>query len=313
MSRRPDLFIIGAPKSGTTSLYEYLAGHPEIFMSPRKEPFYFSPDVNRTHRSGFRFEVDEARYLDLFAEARDEKRLGEASTRYMFSPAAPGLIREFQPAAYIVTMLRNPVDMVYALHNELVSLGHEPIGEFDQAIAADADRRAGRRLPHGTGPLLAQYLPQGRYGEQLRRWIKAFGRSRVHVIIFDDFVADTPGEFSRLLRFLEVSPGYSPASFAARNQSHRVRGPVRAAARSRVGQWLRASALTRAVGKNAAYRLASRIRQTRLYLRSNPRPPLATVLRRQLEEEFRPDVEELSQLIDRDLTALWFAPDRRAG
>ena len=71
MTRKPDLFIIGAPKSGTTSLFAYLSGHPDVYMSPMKEPLYFAPDV-LSGRSGhpFTYPEDEAAYLALFAEAR---------------------------------------------------------------------------------------------------------------------------------------------------------------------------------------------------------------------------------------------------
>src|SRR6187551_2293912 len=152
--RRPDLFIIGAPKSGTTSLYEYLEGHPEVFMSPVKEPGYFSGDVNREHRRRFSYPADEAKYLALFADARDEKRLGEASTRYILSPAAAAQVKDFQPDARIVAILRNPVEMIHSLHGELVSTGDEDITDFAEALAADHDRAEGRRLPPGANPLI---------------------------------------------------------------------------------------------------------------------------------------------------------------
>src|SRR4051812_16580249 len=83
---RPNLFIVGAPKAATTSLYDYLSGHPEVFMCPTKEPLYFCPDV-RSGRNVNRLEHprDEARYLEMYADAGNAKRLGEATTRYLVS------------------------------------------------------------------------------------------------------------------------------------------------------------------------------------------------------------------------------------
>jgi hypothetical protein len=305
--RRPDLFIIGAPKSGTTSLYEYLEGHPEVFMSPVKEPGYFSGDVNREHRRRFNHPADEAKYLALFADARGEKRLGEASTRYVLSPAAAGQVKDFQPDARIVAILRNPVDMIHSLHGELVSTGDEDIPDFEQALAADDDRRQGRRLPPGANPLIGVYREQTRYATQLARWLDAFGRERVHIMIFDDLVADTPAEFRRLLEFLEVDPDYQPAAFGARNKSHQVRrGLVGTIRHSRPVQWTIHRALPAVLGQASTDRLTRRIRHSRLLRAPAQRDPVAPELRSQLEHEFAPEVDRLSALLGRDLGQLWF-------
>ena len=310
-ARRPDLFIIGAPKCGTTSLYEYLEGHPDIYMSPVKEPFYFAPDAVRTTHKQFIYGRDDAAYLALFAGARSQKRVGEASTRYMLSLAAPQLVHDFQPAARLVAIVRNPVDMLPALHNERVSLGLEPITDFEEALAADADRRVGRRLPPGTDPRLAEYREHARYGAQLQRWIDTFGRSALHIMVFDDFVADTPAEFRRLLEFLDVDPDYRPAAFRARNQSHRTRAWVNGLTRARPVAWAAHTVMPRVVGDARAARLRRRLRHTPFVRRRYRREPIAPELRRALEEEFAEDVSHLSRLVGRDLGALWFGVPAR--
>jgi hypothetical protein len=304
--RRPDLFIIGAPKCGTTSLYEYLEGHPQIYMSPVKEPFYFAPDAVRTTHKQFIYGRDDAAYLALFAGARNEQRVGEASTRYMLSEVAPRLVREFQPAARLVAMVRNPVDMLPALHNERVSLGLEPITDFEQALAADVDRRAGRRLPVGTDPLLAEYRAHAYYGAQLQRWIDTFGRAALHVVVFDDFVADPPAELRRLLEFLEVDPDYQPGSFGARNQSHRTRAWANTLASTRPVAWVAHGLLPRVVGSGRAARARRRMRHSPLLRRPYRREPVPPALRSALEAEFAADVAHLSRIVGRDLGALWF-------
>src|SRR3954464_7011750 len=97
--RRPDFFIVGAPKSGTTSLYDWLDRHPQVYMSPVKEPFYFCPDVHGGLRRLYTYPKDEARYLELFADARPDQTCGEASTRYLVSQQAARRVAEFQPNA----------------------------------------------------------------------------------------------------------------------------------------------------------------------------------------------------------------------
>lgn len=307
MTRRPDLFIIGAPKSGTTSLYEYLIGHPGVYMSPVKEPFYFAPDVvTGPRRRSFRYGVDEQRYLDLFVNARDEVRVGEASTGYMISERAASLVRQFRPDARVIAMVRNPIDVIHALHNERVSHGVEDITEFESALAVDVDRRAGRRLPEGSSPLGAVYLDCGRFGEQLGRWLDELGRDRVHIVVFEDFAADTAGSFRGVLEFLDVDPEYQPTSFALHNPSHRMRGGILGRIRgARVGRTARRLA-PRLIGENRAFRWARQIRHSRLARRRGPLSPISTELRIQLEETLRPDVVQLSEIVGRDLAAMWF-------
>jgi hypothetical protein len=304
-ARKPDLFIIGAPKSGTTSLYDYLAGHPEVYMCPVKEPLYFCPDVRSGRGTRLEYPHDEAAYLALFDDVRGEKRLGEATTRYLVSHQAAALVNQFQRDAYAIAMLRNPVDMLYALHNERVSQRHERITSFEDALAADEDRSHGRRLPPGTNVLGGVYRESARYAEGLERWFSALGRERVHVIVFDDFARDTATEFRRVLEFLGVDPDYQPETFEAHNSSHRQRLWVRRIVDSGPGNWLTHDVLGRVLGTNGRARLALRFRQSRLNRRPAPRSPLAPLLRERLATELRPEVERLSAVLGRDLVGPW--------
>lgn len=307
MSRRPDLFIIGAAKCGTTSLYEYLRGHPDVFMSPSKEPRYFAPDLDSGSGHKLRFGKDLDRYLALFEEAGNEIRLGEASVRYIYSQEAPRLIKEFQPDARIVAMIRNPVDTIYSMHNQRVSEGTEEITDFEQALAAEEDRLAGRGLPAGAVPGLSVYRPRARFGEQLPRWFETFGHEQVHVIVFEDMVRDPAAVFRRLLEFLDVDPEYQPESFAAYNRSHAPRSHLlRSLTKARVPQWLVWELLPRLVGDRRTRGMVRAFRHSGLNRRAAPRPPLAPGLRRQLEDEFAPDVARLGELLGRDLAALWW-------
>jgi Sulfotransferase domain len=307
VTRRPDFFIIGAPKSGTTSLYDYLADHPDVYEAPVKEPFYFSPDVQGGLRRRFNYGTDDAKYMALFSEAGDKKRVGEASTRYLVSHVAPGYIREFQPDARVIAMLRNPVDFVYALHNERFSQGAEDVGDFETALGLDDARRAGRSLPPGSNPLGAVYRDNALFGGQLSHWLEIFPRDQVMVIIFDDFVRDTPTKFKEVLEFLEIDPTYQPETFAVSNPSHRLRGGVvRMVLSSRPAHFGAHRLLPAVIGQNSTSRLANRVRHSRLNRRPNPRPPLSAELRRQLEADFSDDVVLLGQLLGRDLQAEWF-------
>ena len=307
-SRKPDTFLIGAPKSGTTSLYGYLREHPDVFMSREKEPEYFAPDVVHMRRGRpFIYPTDEARYLSLFARARHEARAGEASTSYLASHDAPRLIRAFQPAALIIVMLRNPVDLIHSLYGHRIAHGSEWITDFATALEADADRRRGKRLQLGRPGLGAAYRDYAMLGDQLERWLDEFGAERIHTISFNDFVTDTEDEFAKVLKFLEVDESFRPASFAVHNQSHRRRsGPIRLAFSNPLVRWLSRSALPAMIGERATARLARRINRRRFTRRPVNVEPVSPEVRRELEREFERDVEKLGRLLGRDVKSEWF-------
>lgn len=307
--RWPNLFIVGAPKSGTTSLYEYLAPHPEIFLSPVKEPSYFAADVG-TRRNRFAYGTNESRYVKLFEGAGTAKRVGEASTNYLFSRRAPELIRAVEPRPWIIAMLRDPVDFMYSWHGHRVAGNTDEIEEFDAALEADLQPGYGGPLRAKWHERLGTYRERARFGEQLPRWIEAFGRDRVLVIIFDDFVADTAGQYRRVLEFLEVDPDFQPPSFAVHNPRHgRPTLAARLLFRNRASGWVLKSVLPNVIGVERAAELSDRVKHSGV---NRPavaaRRPVPDDLRRRLQSEFVDDVSRVGELVGRDLVSLWFKP-----
>ena len=302
---RPDLFIIGAAKSGTSSLYDYLAGHPEIYMSPIKETAYFSPDVPGP-RSGGAYGLDLEQYLALFEGATNEKRLGEASPHYLYSSVAPRLIRDFQPAARIVAILRNPVDVAYSLHGQRLSNRTERLDSFEAALAADQQPDAGGPARKAEIDRAGTYRDRARYAAQLERWFETFDRGQCHVMVFEDFTADPATEFRRLLEFLDVDASYLPRSFDVRNPSRRTRSSWRAFKNSAPVRWARHRLVPVLIGSTRTAQLAGRIKASQVVRPAKPRPPLDPDLRRRLEGDFAEDVARLSELLDRDMGMRWF-------
>lgn len=308
VTRIPDLFIVGAPKSGTTSLYEWLKAHPDVFMTPVKEPCFYSRDLAQDKSGNFlRYDTDRDRYMALFDEAGDARRVGEASTRYLYSKHAAELIARDQPAARIVAVLRNPVDMIASLHAHKLAGGTEDLADFEQALAAEDDRNAGRRIPRDSNPLLATYRDRAHFGEQVGRWFDAFGRDQVHVILFEEMVRDPAAHFRGLLEFLEIDPTYKPPSFAAHNQAHDSRGGIlRSIARTRPVQFATWRVLPALIGDSRTRELSRRLGHSKLRRRTAQRAEVPAELRRRLETEFAPDVARLSELLDRDVASVWF-------
>ena len=308
MTRTPDLFIVGAPKSGTTSLYEYLKGHPDVFMSVVKEPCYFARDLALDDSGNFLvYGRDEKLYYDLFRDAGDAKRAGEGSTRYLYSQDAPALIREAQPNAFIIAMLRNPVDMIQSLHAHKLAAGTEDEPDFERALALESERHAGRAVPRHSNPKLATYRDRAMFAIQLERWFDTLGRDRVHVGVLEDMIRDPAAEFRDVLEFLQIDPTWQPDSFAAYNTAHGARSVfVRRLLNGRVPQWVVWRALPRVIGDTNTRALVRDFRHSWFHRRPIAKSPIRPELRRRLEDEFMPDVTRLSQMLERDMGELWF-------
>jgi hypothetical protein len=293
--KRPDFFIVGAFKSGTTALYEYLRQHPQVFMPALKEPMYFGADLTPRYRR-----MSEHEYLTLFRDAQPEQRAGEASPWYLYSTSAPREIAGFAPAAQIIVMLRNPVDVMHAQHGQLVFNRREDIADFAAALEAEEERRGGERIPAGAiRPEALFYRHSVRFAEQVHRWLDVFGRQRIHFVVFDDLVVEPRAAYRAVLEFLAVDPRHE-VDLSVYNPSRAARsGRVQAAI------FNPPPALRGVVGRLRRLRLAHRLRDALVALNSRraARPPLDPELRRRLTAELAPQVAELGELIGRDLSA----------
>ena len=293
---RPNLFVVGAPKCGTTALYTYLGRHPDIFMCPIKEPQFFAGDIF-SHQRCIRTLPE---YLSCFAAARNQRRLGEASTAYLGSRTAANEIKAFSPTARVIIMLRNPVDVMYAEHSQRVFGNMEHIVNFEIALESQEPRRW-RSGPFKDEEIIRlSYRELSRFGEQVRRYFDVFGRQNVHVVLYDEFKIDTRAVYTGVLRFLEVDYSHHDTDYPIINANRRARSVrvqellryppkhLQGFARRALPRTLR-SAIVRSLHRlNVVYQC---------------RPPMDQALRRRLQKEYEPEVEQLSHLLGRDLSA----------
>jgi hypothetical protein len=297
----PNFFIVGAPKCGTTALHAYLAQHPDVFMSDPKEPHYFGSDLDFRYR---RRPSDE-QYRSYFARAGDRRRIGEASVWYLYSECAADEIADAVPEARIIVMLRDPVEMIPSLHSQFVYNGHEDLGLAD-ALAAEEERAAGRRIPaHANFPQGLLYRRVATYAPQLARYLERFGRDRVHVIVYDDFRADTAGTYRATLAFLDVDPDHRP-EFAVVNASKRSRNMLLRRALNDPPEWLRKAA--RRVAPQGVRRRLYRS-AVRLNTEAADRDRLSGEAAEQLRREMANANRELEGLLGRGLPAWLPAPE----
>ncbi len=294
--RLPDFFLMGAPRCGTTAMIDCLQQHPEVFApAARKELDFFGSDLPfKSHR------LSETEYLAFFAGATTEKRAGESSPWYLYSTHAALEIKEFSPAARVIVMLRNPVDMMYSLHSRRLYNGNEDIEDFTAALAAEGDRKRGVRLPAGaTDAFGCFYRDVARYTAQVERYFNTFGRERVHVLLSEDFARDPSPIYREVCRFLDVDGNFQPV-FRTLKSRRRIRSEA-------LRDFLRrphpgADWLFRALGlrpdRNGGYKGWLR----RLNSSDSALRPIDPAVRRQLQREFEPEVRQLSALLGRDLS-----------
>jgi hypothetical protein len=297
---RPDFFIVGAPKCGTTAMSDYLAGHPDVFMA-RKEMHFFGSDLRFAAHFYRRAERE---YLAEFGAWDGQRRIGEASVWYLFSQTAAAEIKAFNPAARILVLLREPVDMMYSLFSYFRFDGNEPLATFQEALAAEADRRAGRRLgrqTHFAPGLVYREVP--RFAEQLQRYFKVFGRERVRVVLHEDLAANPAAVYRDTLEFLEVDSKHTLPEFERVNPAKTVKSRALRAVLNDPAVRSTLLAIRPALPRPVFYALH---RVERLLNRFNASvekpPPLEPELKARLRREFAPEVRRLSDLLGRDLT-----------
>lgn len=305
--RKPNLFIVGHPKSGTTALYYFLRQHPQIFMPVRKEPWFFCKDLieesdNFYGKKHF-FLDDYSRYLDsyldLFKKALNEKIVGEASTNYLYSRVAAKEIHRFNPEAKIVAILREPVDYNYAYYAHLLRNGYENIS-FERSTALEEQRKNGEKLPK-TLRFLGQiyYSERVKYAEQVKRYLDLFGEEQVKIMIYEDYQADNENAYKDILDFLEVDTDFVP-SF---EEIHTQKLPKSAT----LNKYIRNSFLVRPLRKifprNWWYVITTGIEK--FLWKHQPRPELDPQLRRKLMQQYKPEVEKTSDLLGIDLVKKW--------
>ena len=212
--KKPNFFIIGAPKCGTTSMARWLSEHPNIYMSPVKEPNFFNTDdqwtVTRTLRQ----------YEALFRNAGPEHvAVGEASVWYLFSRVAVPNILTYCKEPKFIVMVRNPIEMAYSLHQQELLSGNEHIKDFRKAWELQPERAKGLEISRFcVEPKRLLYGPACKLGEQLERLWSLVPEERVLVIVLDDVKENPRREYLRVLEFLGVPddgrnifPVYNPA------------------------------------------------------------------------------------------------------
>ncbi|PIE73877.1 MAG: sulfotransferase [Deltaproteobacteria bacterium] len=290
----PNFFIVGAHKAGTTSLYAYLRQHPQVFMPERiKEPCYFRGDPGSFEPGPPQLEK-ESFYWELFKDAKGCKAIGEASTDYFYYSRKSALnIKEHDPRAKIIIILRNPIERAYSNYIWALKEGAESEKSFRQALDLEENRRK-----KGMGSVW-HYKSKGFYASSVRDYLNIFNASQVKVILFEDLKNDANSVCQELFNFLGVD-SFCPDTSTVYN----VSGVAKIASLQR--------ALNRPSGvMKLGYLLPAKLRKqarsvVRRFNTQNDRarwPQLENDDFAYLLDLYRNDILELQEVIGRDLSA----------
>jgi len=291
---KPNLFIVGAAKSGTTAMNDFLNQHPDIFMA-KKELHFFGSDLNINQST-----LTEQEYLDFFKEGQGKKITGESSVWYLFSKKAAAEIKAFSSDAKIIIMLRNPVEMMRALHQQNIYDGNEDIAGFEEAVLAVTDRKNGRRLPKSPEHLSCLlYLDAVKYYKQVKRYFDVFGKENVCVIIYDDFKSDNSEVYRYVLNFLQVDTTFEPV--------YDIINPYKEVGNIAVHQFIKhpPNKLREMVRMAIPYKPLRHFFMdtiSRWNVKTSERQPINEQFKKKLQEEVAEDVMQLSKLLQTDLT-----------
>ena len=316
------LFIVGAPRCGTTTMARWLQFHPQILFPFVKEPhFFLQYDLRGLDDAELRRRVEHDFLDHYFSQPKPGQTVGaDGSVSYLYAPEQLEPVLELWPDSRFVVGVRDPLTLLPSLHKRLIFTGDENIRSFEDAWAAVPDRAAGRRIPWSTiDPRFLRYDEAARYGTYVERLFNAVGKERCLVMVFDDLLADPVDQHRRLLEFADLKQ-VAPPEFKREREGKGVRYLL-------LQQLLkRPPEISCPIWRRSVSRVAS----TRKPARKRAKPSLALVpsqfesassagtgrrgqipvplrVQREIQAHFQGEVDRLGELIGRDLSH-WLQP-----
>jgi len=293
----PNFLIIGAEKAGTTALYQSLRQHPQITMSPVKEPCFFAFEgqkmdfegpgdgwINRTAVTHL------ADYQALFTGRRGEITAGEASTYYMMlGEQSAGAIARHAPDMKLIVILRHPVDRAYSAFTAMISYGREPLKEFNQALTVEDQRW------HSHWEPAWRYFENGCYAPRLRHYLAQFSRQQMRIYLYEDWNQDPLHVLRNICAFLGVDADVIPKTKTRHNISHLPHN-------DKLFRFLTAPHPLKSLGKPfIPQRLRRYLKHTLIARNWTTPPPLDQQTRTHLIKRYRRDILQVQDILGRDL------------
>lgn len=302
----PNFLVIGAARSGTTTLHHYLRKHPQVFMPIVKEPGFFIFDGEEPNYLGPRVETffghgllnSAEEYGALFDNAQNADAVGEASALYLyFHDRTAERIHRYNPDTRLIAILRHPADRAFSNYMYLRMSEREPVETFEEALALESQRKMDGWYPFWF------YREQGFYHTQLATFYQVFPRQQIKVFLFEDLKNRSAELLQELYGFLGVSPDYVPETVSKHNNSGEVTNRFSKEALNFIDD-----------PSHPLKRLTHRIPET---IRKPVREKVRSLIKRQgvkeaaiapetrqsLLDDYRDDILQTQDLIQRDLSA----------
>ncbi|GBF80990.1 sulfotransferase family protein [Aphanothece sacrum] len=294
-----NFIVIGAVKSGTSSVYSYLKEHPQVYMSSIKEPKFFQWDGENRR---FSTKLDDKIYQNaiktfdeykaLFSEVKDETAIGEASVSYLYNKEAPGRMHRRFPDLKLIAILRHPADRAFSHYLHTKWLGHEPLS-FSEALAQE-----NQRIEANWGPSW-HYRKQGFYYEQINRYKSLFDESQFKIYLYDDLGKDSLNVMQNMYQYLGIDTTFIPDISKQYN--------VRSFPKNQIlDQIINKPNVFKDKLKNLLPNDWRKNWVTSMKRKNSWKPKLDPQLRQELTEGYKEDIIKLQDLIDKDLS-LWIS------
>lgn len=286
MKSKPNFFIVGTPKAGTTSLYYYLESHPEVYMSPIKETNFFSYEEIKKQNLFYNEEhiKNLEQYSLQFEGVKDEKAIGEASVSYLFYPSVPAKIKEFNTDARIIIVLRNPIDRGYSHY-----LMDKRLGLVNLSYEDILNNNSNNPRLH---LFYQQYICLGLYYEQVKRYLDTFGQDAVKIILYEDLISRIDETMADIYSFIGVDDSFKADTSKQHN------------AFSYPKNWLVAKLYTsktiRKVVKNFAGNNLNNIKN--IFFGKDKKPELSAAVNDKLKQLYGADLVKTQDLLQKDLS-----------
>lgn len=288
MKQKPSLFIVGAPKAGTTALYAYFEKHPQVNMSSEKEPNYFSwTEIEAQHLYYKKVNIKtESEYLSLFHPSPATKYCGEGSVSYLYYPEVPQRLHDYQPLARIIISLRNPVARAFSHYLMDYSLGLVEV-DFETIF------RNGKDHPV-TKNYFQQYFSVSDYAPQIERYLNVFQKEQIHFLLHEDLVAHPKESLKKISQFLEID--YKNESESIEQQNVTLSGKNKF-----ISILYKNEKIRKLIARIFNDPIKNKIKG--LLLTKNTLPKLSEQLRKELKEYYAASVIKTEMLSGLDLSA----------
>jgi len=281
MERWPNLFLVGAPKAGTSSLYAYLTNTKGIYMSPIKEPNFFSITIF-PENSAAKPIRDKKKYLSLFKKGDDQKFLGEATPEYLSDIEAPKLIHKVSPNAKIIISLRDPVERAFSSYLMFERLGLMKSTFLNVLNECLEKKKKGLKSPLGL-------LEMGLYYEPVNRYLNIFGPKQIKIIIFEEFIKEPKKTMEEVLEFLDIKSSIDNFKEDTYNKYGVPRGPF-------LRLLLKDKTIARIIERFIPASGRKFVKEN-LLMKNEPKPKINLEERKILIDFYKGDVKKLEKLL----------------